>query len=592
MNTNEKIFKLRELMAKEGIDACFVPTCDAHLSEYVGEHWKKKSWISGFTGSAGIAVITKDDAGLWTDGRYFIQASKELEGSEFRLFKMGEPGVPASEEWLASVLPLNGCLAVDGSTFAVSAMKAMIEALDGKSITIRTDLDPVGSLWEERPGIPADKVFLHADDYAGKNCIEKIEQVREAMKKQSADYYLLSALEEICWLYNIRGNDIPFNPYVTSFALVGTTTAYLFVDSDKVPADVRSALTSNHVQIKGYAEIYHFIKWLSTPAAIIFDPERTNVRLTDALAPEIRKIETGGLIAALKAIKNDVEIKNIRDCYIKDSVALVKLFKWLKENVSRQDITELDVDNKGIAFRKELPLFKDLSFGSIAAYGDHAAMMHYAPTTRNQYTLKPRGFFLLDSGCHFLNGTTDITRTLALGPLTDEEKKDFTLTLKSVIALSTARFMYGATGSKLDILARLPMWEHGMDYKCGSGHGVGYYSGVHEGPQRFSMKPDTCVLEKGMIITNEPGVYKEGRHGIRTENTLLIVEDETNESGTFMHFEDLCFLPIDRSAIVPEMLSESERTWINAYHTRVYDLLSVWLDEEHKTWLKAETATI
>ncbi|MEI8199938.1 MAG: aminopeptidase P family protein [Eubacteriales bacterium] len=592
METGSKIESLRNMMAKEGIDACLVPGCDAHMSEYTGEHWKSRQWISGFTGSAGTAVITRDDAGLWTDGRYFIQAANQLAGSGIRLFKMGEPGVPSYEEWLAEVLPQGGCLAVDGTSFSAGAMKTMTDALSDKAATIRSDLDPVGSVWEDRPGIPKDRVFLHDVLYAGRDRREKMVEIRESMKKRGADYYLLSALEEICWLYNIRGNDIPYNPYVTSFAVIGKDTSYLFVDPDKVPEDVLGALAADGVLLSKYTEIYDFIKDIVSPASILFDPEKTNISLVHSIRPSVRKIEAEGLAAPCKAVKNDIEISNIRDCYMKDSVALVRLFKWLKDNVSEKEITEIDVDNKALEFRKELPLFVELSFGTIAAYGDHAAMMHYAPTPENQYTLKPRGFFLLDSGCQFQNGTTDITRTIALGPLTDEEKKDFTLTLKSMIALSTAKFMYGATGSKLDILARMPMWEHGLDYKCGSGHGLGYFSGVHEGPQRFSMKPNNAVLEKGMTITDEPGVYKEGMYGIRTENTLLIVEDETTQCGTFMRFEDLCFLPIDRSAILAEMLSTAERTWINRYHSQVYDKLSVYLDEEHQVWLKAETESI
>ena len=592
MTTSEKVLALREFMSKEGVDACFVPSNDAHLSEYAGAHWQCRKWISGFTGSAGTAVITKDDAGLWTDGRYFIQAAKELEGSGIRLFKMGEPGVPTCEEWLAAVIPQGGSLAVDGTTLAVSAMKTWKDALSDKSVRIRTDLDPVGEIWDDRPGIPGDRLFIHEDIYAGKSRALKLAQVRELMKNRGADYYLICALEEICWLCNIRGNDIPYNPYVTSFALIGKETAYLFVRPDKVPEAAQQVLAGDHIEFRAYSDIYNFLKNIEGPASILFDTEKTNVNLVQSIPTSVRKIETDSLIAPLKAVKNDIEIQNIRDCYLKDSVALVKLFKWLKENVAEKQITEIDVDNKGIEIRKSLPLFMDLSFGSIAAYGDHAAMMHYAPTPANQYTLKPKGFFLLDSGCHFKNGTTDITRTIALGDLSEEEKKDFTLTLRSVIALSTAKFLYGATGSKLDILPRMPMWENGMDYKCGSGHGVGYFSGVHEGPQRFGMKPNNHVLEKGMTITDEPGVYKEGRHGIRTENTLLVVEDETTESGTFMKFEDLCFLPIDRSAIIPDMLSESERNWINEYHRQVYDKLSVFLDDAQKAWLKEETAAL
>lgn len=592
METSEKISKLRELMTREGIDACYVPSCDAHMGEYVGDHWKCREWITGFTGSAGMAVITRDDAGLWADGRYFIQAARQIEGSGVRLFKIAEPGFPTCEEWLAEVLPQGGCLAIDGSVLSASAMKGFSDALERKSITIRTDLDPIGAIWEGRPEIPADPAFLHEDRYAGKSRGDKLAEVRAAMEKRGADYYILTALDEICWLYNIRGNDIPCNPYVTSFAVIGRDAAYLFADSAKVPESVRGALAESNVTVLKYAGVYAFVKSIASPASILYDPEKTNVSLVRAIQPSVKKIEAEGLVTPLKAVKNDVEIANIRDCYMKDGTAVVRLFKWLKENVAKGGITEMDVDEKGQEIRKKLPLFMDLSFNTIAAYGANAAMMHYAPKPDSQAVLKPSGMFLLDSGCQFLNGTTDITRTIALGPVTDEEKKDFTLTLKSVIALSTAKFLYGATGSNLDVLARMPMWQNGMDYKCGTGHGVGYFSTVHEAPQRFAKTPNTAVLEKGMTITVEPGVYKEGRHGIRTENTVLVTEDEKTADGQFMKFETLCFLPIDRNIIVPAMLTEAERRWINDYHRQVYDKLSVYLDDGEKEWLKAETAEI
>jgi Xaa-Pro aminopeptidase len=592
MNTSEKLSQLRVWMEKESIDACLVPSADAHMSEYVGEHWKSRQWITGFTGSAGTAVIAREDAGLWTDGRYFIQAANQLEGSGIRLFKMGEIGVQSHEEWLAEILPQDGCLAVDGRSLSVSAFNKLSTLLADKSVSIRTDLDPVGAVWSDRPAIPADKLYIHDAVYAGKTRLEKLAEIRQAMKARRADFYLLPVLDEICWLFNIRGNDIPHNPYVTAYAVIGEQAAYLFVEPHKVGQAERELLLKDGIHMEGYGEIYSFLGKLDDHTSILLDPEKTNASLYRAIATSARKIISEGLVTPIKAIKNEVEIRNIRDSYIKDAVALVKLFKWLKETVPQQDVTETDADLKGLEFRKELPLFVDLSFSTISAYGDHAAMMHYRALPDAQYTLKNEGFYLLDSGSHFLNGTTDITRTLALGKLTDEQIKDFTLVLRSVIALSTAKFLYGTTGSHLDVLARKPLWDNGLDYKCGTGHGVGYFSNVHEEPHRFNQKLLNVRLEPGMSITVEPGVYKEGRHGIRTENTLLVIQDETTKFGSFLRFETLCFLPIDRNAIDVSLLSPFELEWINAYHQQVYDKLSVHLDDAHKAWLKQETAAL
>jgi Xaa-Pro aminopeptidase len=579
-------------MEREGIDACLVPSADAHMSEYVGEHWKGRQWISGFTGSAGTVVVAPDDAGLWTDGRYFIQAANQLKGSGIRLFKMGELGVQSHEEWLAEILPQGGCLAVDGRSLPVSAFNKLSALLADKSVSIRTELDPVGAVWTDRPAIPGDKLFIHDAVYAGKTRLEKLAEVRKAMKARRADFYLLPVLDEICWLYNIRGNDIPHNPYVTAYAVIGGDSAYLFVEPEKVEEADRKLLAEEGVHIQSYGDIYAFLGKLENNASILLDPEKTNASLYRSIPASARKIISEGLVTPVKAIKNDVEIPNIRDSYTKDAVALVKLFKWLKETVPHEAVTETDADLKGLAFRKEQPLFVDLSFSTISAYGDHAAMMHYRALPDAQYTLKNEGFYLLDSGSHFLNGTTDITRTLAMGKLTDEQINDFTLVLKSVIALSTAKFLYGTTGSHLDVLARKPLWDNGLDYKCGTGHGVGYFSNVHEEPHRFNQKLLNVRLEPGMIITVEPGVYKEGRHGIRTENTLLVIQDETTEFGSFLRFETLCFLPIDRNAIDTALLSSFELDWINAYHQQVYDKLSIHLDDAHKEWLKQETAAL
>lgn len=592
MKPAERVHQLREWMSERGIKACVILSGDAHLSEYEGEHWKSRRWITGFTGSAGTAVITADDAGLWTDGRYYIQAQRELEGSGIRLFRMAEPGVLQWDEWLAEQLPQGASFAVDGRTLSVSAMKSLQAKLAEKGIQAITDLDPVGAIWGDRPEIPAEPLMLHDERYAGLSRGAKLEQIREAMKRTGADYYVLSALDDLCWLFNIRGRDIPFNPYVTAFAVVGVHNALLFTGEHKVTPEDKTTLGKDGVEIREYEDIVPFLQVLPDSASVQYDPGKTGYSLAAAILASARIIEAPGLVVPLKSIKNEVEITNIRDVYLKDSAALVRLFKWLQDTVPVRAVTELEADQKGLELRRQQPLFAELSFSSISAYGENAAMMHYSPSADHPVQLEARGLYLLDSGSHFLNGTTDITRTLALGPLTEEERRDFTLVLKSVIALSTAKFLYGSTGSTLDILARKPMWDNGLDYKCGTGHGVGYFSNVHEEPQRFSFKPNDVRLEPGMIITVEPGVYKEGRHGIRTENTLLIAEGVTTEFGRFLQFEDLCYLPIDYRAIVPSMLNREELEWLNGYHAKVYAKLAPLLDEEHRLWLKQETAAV
>ena len=592
MKTTEKLKLLREWMMDKGADICYVPSSDAHMSEYTGLHWRSRAWLTGFTGSAGTAVITADDAGLWTDGRYFIQAEKELDGSGIRLFKMGEAGVPTCEDWIAGQIGEGGRIAADGRVLSIDNRRTLEKALTGKPAVFLTDSDPFETVWSDRPEISPDPVFVHEEIYAGRSRGEKLAKVRAGMAHARADYYVLTAVDEICWLFNIRGSDVPYNPFVTAFALIGREEAILFANLRKFPDEVRRNLSKDRIDIKEYDAVYEAVRGLEGSVSLLYDPEKTNVRITGSIRPEIRVIEGESLVIPMKAIKNDTEIRNIRDSYLKDATALVRLFKWIDDTVSKRPVTELEVDEKGLEFRRELPLFKGLSFGTIAAYGRNAAMMHYAPKPESNAVLEPHGFFLLDSGCQFLNGTTDITRTIALGELTEEEKTDFTLTLKSLIALSSAKFLYGATGPNLDVLARMPMWQRGMDYKCGTGHGVGYFSTVHEAPQRFAKTAAGARLEKGMIITVEPGVYKEGKHGIRTENTLLIVEDGMTHDGTFMRFETLCFLPIDLRAIVPGMLDDFEKGWLNRYHADVYDKLSPFLDEEHKSWLKDQTAPI
>lgn len=592
MVIKERLLKLRELMKKEGISAYIIPSTDAHQSEYVGEYWKCRQWISGFAGSAGTVVVTLDKAGLWTDGRYFIQAEKQLAGTGIDLFKMSELGVPTFSEWIKENLKAGENAAFDGRVFSMALAKKMKEELCSKGIEVVMDLDFISCIWEDRPSIPEDKIFIHEVKYTGKSRVEKFNEVRKIMKEKGANCYLLASLDDICWLFNIRGRDIPNNPYVTAYAVVGEEKSYLFVDMKKVDEQTRGALEKDGVLIREYNEIFKFLGQLGEEASVIFDANKVNAYLYNSINSNVKKIEEYNITTLLKAVKNDVEIENIKDSYIKDGVALVKFFKWLKENVAKETITEIDADSKAEEFRREQKLFLEPSFATIAGYKEHAAMMHYKASKDTAYVLKPEGLFLIDSGAHFLNGTTDITRTVSLGKLTEEEKRDFTLVLKSVIALSTVKFLYGATGSNLDIVARKPLWDYGLDYKCGTGHGVGYCSNVHEEPQRFSQVPNTIKLEKGMTITIEPGIYKEGLHGVRTENTVLVVEDEKTEFGQFMRFETLTFIPIDRSAIVKDMLTKEELQWINSYHKKVFEVLSTYLNDEEVQWLRNETAEL
>lgn len=592
MDVKKRIEKLRNLMKENKIDAYIIPSFDAHQSEYVAEHWKSRQWISGFTGSAGTVVITLDDAGLWTDGRYYIQAEKQLEGSGIRLFKMADLGVPSYTEWLKNTLKKGSTVGFDGSVFSVDLFKGMEKSFKSKNIDKKIEKDLIDEIWEERPEIPKELVFLHGIKYAGKSRVEKLNKVRANMSTKGANYYLLTSLDDIAWLLNIRGNDVPNNPVVISNVLVGEDKCYLFVDASKVTHDIRLELENDGIEIKGYNEIHQILNQLTIDDSVIFDANKTSISMYNSVNNDTTKIEEPNITTALKAIKNEVEIENLRNCQVSDGLAMVKFIKWLKESVTSEKITEISAQQMLESFRRQQDLFVEPSFDTIAGYKDHAAMMHYKANKETQYTLKDEGFFLVDSGGQYFNGTTDTTRTIVLGKLTEEEKRDFTLVLKGHIALSSVKFLEGATGSSLDVLARQPIWEYGLDYKCGTGHGVGFFLNVHEGPQGFRKEPNSVKLEKGMVITNEPGIYKEGKHGVRTENIMLVVEEEKTEFGQFMSFEAITYCPIDLDGIDKDMLTDKEKQWLNDYHKMVYKRLSPYLDDEHKAWLKKETREI
>ncbi|MGE7835093.1 aminopeptidase P family protein [Viridibacillus arvi] len=591
MNIKDRVALLRKKMLEHQIDAYIVPSFDAHLGEYVADHWKSREWISGFTGSAGTVVITLDDAGLWTDGRYYIQAVSQLADSGIRLFRMADPGVPTYSEWLADVLKKGNTVGFDGTVFSINMVRKMEADFKAKNIELKMNQDLVGDLWEDRPEIPTGAIFMHDVKFAGKTQIEKLTEVRSEMAKKDANYYILTSLDDIAWLLNIRGVDVPNNPVAIANVIVTDKDCFLFIEASKVSPEVKAELEAQGIQVKATEEIHAVLSKLSSEDTIILDANKTNSSFYYAINSATKKVECTDITTDLKAIKNDIEIENMKWSQIKDGVAIVRFIKWLKSAVSTGEVTEIAAEEKLEAFRSEQEGFVGPSFDTIAGYKEHAAMMHYKAAEETQFTLENEGLFLIDSGGQYYDGTTDITRTIVLGKLTDIQKRDFTLVLKGFIALSAVKFLHGSSGANLDVLARQPIWQHGIDYKCGTGHGVGFFLNVHEGPHSIR-NTNHVRLESGMIITNEPGIYLEGEYGIRTENLLVVVEDEKTEFGQFMKFDTITYCPIDLAGINTELLVESEKQWLNDYHEEVYAKLSPYLNEEECAWLKEETKAI
>lgn len=583
--------KLRKAMKIENINYYIIPSSDSHQSEYVSEYFKGREYVSGFTGSAGTLLVGLEDAYLWTDGRYFIQADKELKSSGISLMKMRTPGYPTIEEWIKDNVKENEVLGFDGKVFSVNQYEGYLNIAKENNFNINMRNDLLDSIWKERPQLPKNKIFLHDEKYAGKSASEKLGEVRKNMKAKNADYFILSSLDDIEWLCNIRGNDIKFNPVALSYVLVGMDYSNIYIDENKVDAETKTKLNSEGFEIKGYNEIEDDVKLLK--GTVILDSNKLNAKIFAALNNEVKVIRELNVTTNLKAIKNEVEIANWEVSQVRDGIAMVKFIKWLKSNIGKEKITEISASERLTAFRAQGDNYKGDSFGTIAGYKDHAAMMHYSATEASEYELKPEGMFLVDSGAQYLDGTTDITRTFILGHITEEEKRDYTLVLKGHIALASAKFLRGTTGINLDVLARRPLWNYGIDYKCGTGHGVGFFLNVHEGPQGIRPEGNSVALEPGMIITNEPGVYKEGKHGIRTENTLLVEKDFVSEEfGEFYKFRTISYCPIDLEGVNVEMLSPEEKDWLNDYHSMVYEKLSPYLNEEEKEFLKYETRRI
>ncbi len=582
---NNRIAALRAHIAQEQIQAFIIPSTDPHLSEYVAPHWQSREWISGFTGSAGTVVVTAKDAGLWTDSRYFLQAARQLEGTCITLYKEMLPETPNIPEFLSAHLQEGDCVGIDGKMFSAEEVEHLQKELKKSGIRIKSIADPIQLLWTDRPAMPLAPAFVYDTKYAGMSFTEKLPAVRQAMEAAGADSLLLSALDEIAWLLNIRGNDVHCNPVVVSYLLIEKDKVNYFVQPQKVTPELTEYFNVNGISVHPYEEIGDYLNSFNAHS-ILMNPAKTNYAIYSAIRPGCLIINGASPVALLKAICNKQEIAGIHAAMQRDGVALVKFLKWLDEAVPAGKETEISVDKKLHTFRAAQPLYMGESFDTIAGYKEHGAIVHYEATPETDVTLKSEGFLLLDSGAQYLDGTTDITRTIALGPLTEEEKTDYTLILKGHIALAMAVFPEGTRGAQLDVLARMPIWKERMNYLHGTGHGVGHFLNVHEGPQSIRMNENPVALQPGMVTSNEPGVYKAGSHGIRTENLVLTVPAGEGMFGKYLKFETLTLCPICRKGIIKELLTAEEIGWLNDYHRTVYEKLSPDLNNDEREWLK------
>ena len=594
MNVPDKIKQLRHLMKEKNIDVYLVPSADNHQSEYVGEHFKTRAFITGFSGSAGTAVITQDEAGLWTDGRYFIQAEKELQGSGITLYKMGEPGVPTIDEYLENSLTDGATLGFDGRVISAKEGEQYAKKFASKNIRIEEHFDLIDMIWLNRPPMSKYPVFLLEEKYSGESTASKLKRIRKYMKDLGATAHLLITLDDIAWIFNFRGKDVSYSPVVLTYAIIMMDCVHLFIDEDKLSKEIKINFDKEHILLHSYNEVYDFVKSLSTDHVLLMDPARLNYALYKNIPSEMKTIETMNPSILLKAMKNETEIKNIKNAHIKDAVAHIKFLYWLKTRLGKEVITELSASEKLESLRAEQEGFLWPSFAPISAYGPHAAMCHYSSSEETDCPLEAGNFYLTDTGGNYMEGSTDITRTIALGEVSEELKTHYTQVLRGNLALTRTKFLHGCTGQNLDILARQYLWIMNLDFKHGTGHGIGYLLSIHEGPCRISWQPakESVPLENGMILSDEPGLYIANSHGIRLENELLVRNDVKNEYGQFMEFEVITYVPFDLDAIEPSLMRDDEKAQLNAYHQNVYDIVSPYLNDAEKKWLKKYTKEI
>ena len=593
MNVTERLARLRELMRREKLSAFVFPSTDPHNGEYVPDHWKGREWVSGFNGSAGTVVVTGNAAALWTDSRYFIAAAQQLEGTGIELMKLKIPGTPTIAEWLGQ--QLIDCqrpeVGIDGMVNSQASAEALIADLRSHGgITVRTNLDPLKTIWTDRPPIPQDLVSVHPLEYAGEDVKSKVSRIRKALRDLHADGMLMSALDDIAWTLNMRGTDVHCNPVFVSYLLISSNSVTLYINKVKLSHVVMAYLQDNGVSIDDYENVDKGLK--SYPDYnILIDPDETCYTLARIAACQ-EVVRSKSPVPALKAVKNEAEIRGYRSAMLKDGIAMVKFLKWLKPAVQAGGQTELSVDRKLTSLRRQQPLFRDISFDTIAGYATHAAIVHYEATPETDIPLEPHGMILIDSGAQYQDGTTDITRTIALGPVSDYEKHVYTLVLKGHIQLAMCKFPKGAAGTQMDILARSAMWREGLNYLHGTGHGVGSYLNVHEGPHQFRMEWMPAPFVEGMTVTDEPGIYLPDRFGVRIENTMIVEKYKTTEFGEFLQFDALTLCPIDTAPIDVSMLSDEEVEWLNSYHRRVYDAIAPHVSMDEREWLREATKEI
>ena len=595
MKVSERIAKLRALMAEKGIDAYVVPTADFHQSEYVGEHFKARKYITGFSGSYGTAVICQDDAGLWTDGRYFFQATNELEGSGVRLMKMFVGDTPSVTEYLADKIPEGGKVGFDGRVLSMDEGKEYEDALSPKNISIDYEEDLIDQIWEDRPPLSDKPAFFLEEKYSGESSAHKLERVRKIMKDNGATVHIIASLDDTGWLLNVRGDDIDFFPLLLSYSIVRMDSVDLYVDETKLNDRILEEFKKVNVTLHPYNDIYEDIKKLDASETALIDPMKMNYALYKNIPCKI--VEAANPTILMKAMKNDVELENIKEAHIKDGIAITKFMYWIKTRYDKEDITELSSADKLTSLRAAQEGYIRDSFEPLCAFADHAAMMHYSPSKETDVVLKEGAMFLNDTGGGYYEGSTDITRTFILGSIDQDMKKYFTAVVRAMMNLSRANFLYGCHGYNLDVLVRQPIWDLNIDFQCGSGHGVGYLGNVHEPPTGFRWyvvpsKNEHHQLEEGMVITGEPGIYEDGKFGIRIENEFIVRKGELNKYGQFMHFETITFAPIDLDGIDPEEMTKSEREWLNNYHKDVYEKIGPHLTDEEREWLKEYTRAI
>jgi len=584
---------LRDEMAKRNIDIYIVPTSDFHESEYVGEYFTARKYITGFTGSAGVAVVTMKEAGLWTDARYFLQAAEQLKGSTVALYKMGEENVPTVDEYIEETLGEGETLGFDGRVVNSAWGKKLEEIVAKKQGTLAVDEDLVDLIWTDRPALSAEPVRILGLEYTGKDTASKLADIRKEMEVKGADVHLLTSLYDIAWILNVRGNDIHCVPVVLSYLAITREECIWFVQEEVLTDELSAYLKANNISVKPYDSFYEYVKEIPTDKKILMNKSVVNYRICNSIPEGVEVIDEADPSTLMKAQKNEIELNNTRNAHIKDAVAMCKFMYWLKTNIGKISMTEISASDYLEQLRKEQGAF-DLSFDTICGYGAHGAIIHYSATPETDVAIQPEGLLLVDSGGQYLEGTTDITRTFALGPVTDEMKSDFTRVLRSNLNLANVKFLHGCSGMNLDVIARQPLWEANLDYKHGTGHGVGHVLNVHEGPNGFhwGRKGYAAVLEEGMITTDEPGIYIEGKYGIRLENELICRKGEKNEFGQFMYFENLTLVPFDLDAVDESQMNETEKRYLNEYHKAVYETIAPLLTAEEVEWLKISTRSI